>query len=396
MTLYQNLTGVVSSSSSVLSSTISSVSSSLSTSASVSTSTISSITTTSSSSVSSSLSTSAFVSASTTSSTTTTSSSSLASSSTSSVSSSSSASVIASTSTSSSSVQTSSSQTSSSTSSSTSVQTTSSSQSSITSSSSSPQPSSSSSQTTTSTSSSILSTTTSSSVSSSSSIPPTSTSSLIVSSSSTSSSATPTATSPWAYIGCASDNVLARALTGSFTTDPASMTIEMCQAYCTSKNFGLAGLEYNYECYCGYSLINNSTLGHTGCTYSCPGNTDEICGGSKLLSVYNDTSFVPPSIPQTVGGWNYTGCYTDPVNPRAIASYQVTSTSSMTVEMCVGACEAKGYAFAGVEYGSQCFCGNSISSQSTAVADSQCEVMLCPGNSKEWCSAGSRLQVYSN
>ena len=68
----------------------------------------------------------------------------------------------------------------------------------------------------------------------------------------------------------------------------------------------------------------------------------------------------------------------------------------MTVEMCVGACQTKGYALAGVEYGSQCFCGISISPLSSVVADSQYQVMLCPGNSKEWCSVGSHLQVFSS
>jgi hypothetical protein len=174
------------------------------------------------------------------------------------------------------------------------------------------------------------------------------------------------------------------------------MTIEYCQAYCSSKNFGLAGIEYGSECYCGYALTNNSTLGHSGCTSLCAGDKSEVCGGSKLLSVYNDTSFVPPSIPQKVGNYNYTGCYKELTNARAITGYSLTSTSSMTVEMCVGACQTNGYALAGVEYGSQCFCGNSISPLSSVVADSQCQVMLCPGNSKEWCSAGSHLQVYSS
>ncbi|KAH8778291.1 hypothetical protein F5882DRAFT_463722 [Hyaloscypha sp. PMI_1271] len=116
--------------------------------------------------------------------------------------------------------------------------------------------------------------------------------------------------------------------------------------YCSSKNFGLAGIEYGSECYCGYALTNNSTLGHSGCTSLCSGDKSEVCGGSKLLSVYNDTSFMPPSIPQKVGDYNYTGSYKELANARAITGYSVTSTSSMTVEMCVGACQTKGYALA--------------------------------------------------
>lgn len=424
LTLYQNLTGVVSvsSSSSVGSSTTSSVLSlSMSVSSSVSTTSSSQASTpststssplpTSSSSFSSSLSTSVWSLLTTTSSSLTSSpissvgpssSSSTSPPSVSSSTSSSSAPVPTSQTTSSSVLLSSSNQLSTSQttsdSSSSSVQTTSTSQS--------PSPSSStqsstwselsSSQMTSSTSSPMQSISTSeSSTSSSSSVLSTSTSSLSVSSTTSSSATASPTSSPWTYVGCASDNVLSRTLTGSSTTSSTAMTIEYCQSYCSSKNFGLAGIEYSSECYCGYALTNNSTLGQTGCDMACSGSKSEVCGGSKLLSVYNDTSFIPPSIPQAVGSYNYTGCYTELTNARALSSYSLTSTSSMTVEMCVGACEAKGYALAGVEYGSQCFCGNSISAQSSRVADSQCEVMLCPGNNKEWCSAGSRLQVYS-
>jgi hypothetical protein len=120
---------------------------------------------------------------------------------------------------------------------------------------------------------------------------------------------------------------------------------------------------------------------------ACPGASSEICGGSKSLSVYNYTNFVPPRI---------VSCYTEFTNARAIVGYSVTNTTAMTVELCVGACQAKGYGIAGVEWESQCFCGYTISTGATLVADSQCEVMLCPGNNKEWCSAGSRLQVYTS
>jgi hypothetical protein len=68
----------------------------------------------------------------------------------------------------------------------------------------------------------------------------------------------------------------------------------------------------------------------------------------------------------------------------------------MTVDLCVSTCAAKGYGLSGVEYGTQCFCSNTLSSGSSMVDDSQCEVLLCPGNTQEWCSAGSRLMVYES
>lgn len=68
----------------------------------------------------------------------------------------------------------------------------------------------------------------------------------------------------------------------------------------------------------------------------------------------------------------------------------------MTVDMCVSTCAGKGYSISGIEYGTQCFCSNTMSSASTVVADAGCEVLLCPGNKLEYCSAGSRLMVYES
>lgn len=149
------------------------------------------------------------------------------------------------------------------------------------------------------------------------------------------------------------------------------------------------------QCYCALSLASNSDIGYSGCTSACAGNKSEICGGSSRLSVFNNTAYVPPSIPQVVGDYTYKGCYTELPNGRAMGTMGLTDTKGMTVEKCVGVCAAKGQPLAALEYGSQCFCGSSISSLSTTVDDSQCQSLLCPGSKLEYCSAGSRLQMYS-
>ena len=58
------------------------------------------------------------------------------------------------------------------------------------------------------------------------------------------------------------------------------------------------------------------------------------------------------------------------------------------------------YAYAGVEYGRECWCGNTLnvagnsgSTPSKNVTDSQCS-FTCPGNSTEYCGAGSKLNLY--
>jgi hypothetical protein len=65
----------------------------------------------------------------------------------------------------------------------------------------------------------------------------------------------------------------------------------------------------------------------------------------------------------------------------------------MTVAKCIGACSALNYAFAGVEYGGECYCGNSIANGGAPATGC---TMLCNGNNMEMCGGGNRLNVYSN
>ncbi|WWC68300.1 uncharacterized protein I206_102224 [Kwoniella pini CBS 10737] len=227
-----------------------------------------------------------------------------------------------------------------------------------------------------------------SSAAASSSIAPSSTSSSASIVPSASASAT-----PWQYLGCANETN-PRALSLASTTSD-SMTIQSCQAYCLSKNLPLAGLEYGRECYCGTALQSYSTLGFTGCNMPCAGSSSDICGGSSRLSVFNYTSYVPPQLISTVGTYKLQGCYSEATSGRALPSYSFTNSTGMTAEWCVSGCQAKNYSYAGIEYGSECWCANTLSSTSTKQADSACN-MLCPGNQREYCGAGSRLALYKS
>jgi hypothetical protein len=65
----------------------------------------------------------------------------------------------------------------------------------------------------------------------------------------------------------------------------------------------------------------------------------------------------------------------------------------MTVAKCTAACRAANFILAGVEYGGECYCGNTIANGG-APATSGCN-MVCNGNSGEYCGGGNRLNVYS-
>lgn len=145
-----------------------------------------------------------------------------------------------------------------------------------------------------------------------------------------------------------------------------------------------------------------------GCSFTCPGNSSKLCGGSQRLSLYeyinadgtvsstaraagststsSGRSFTAATPePVTSGlpfGWSYAACYVDQTNGHIFANQQPNS-STLTPNSCISTCSGAGYTVAGVEYSSQCVCGNAdINGGAPASADvtsSQCH-MACSGN----------------
>lgn len=66
----------------------------------------------------------------------------------------------------------------------------------------------------------------------------------------------------------------------------------------------------------------------------------------------------------------------------------------MTVEMCAAEAQKRQYDYMGVEYGSECWMGDSFdTTTSLQQTQSKCN-MLCPGNKNTYCGAGGTLQMY--
>jgi len=216
---------------------------------------------------------------------------------------------------------------------------------------------------------------------------------------STAQTVTPTAgavTNGWAYLGCANETT-PRALSGASYSSNTAMTVENCQAFCSSSsnNYGLAGVEYGGECYCGNGLQSYSSVGYDGCNMACTGNKTELCGGPSRLSVYNLTTYVPPTTVKHVGTYLSQGCYNEASNGRLLSGASYTNQSGMTVESCVKFCQASGATYAGLEYGRECYCSSSLPTTTVTADASKCN-MLCTGNSNEFCGSTSILNVYKN
>ncbi|KAJ3191747.1 hypothetical protein HK101_007440 [Irineochytrium annulatum] len=86
------------------------------------------------------------------------------------------------------------------------------------------------------------------------------------------------------YQGCYEDPLPNRAL-ATETIKGAGVTIDTCTQVCADQGFGLAGLEYGRECWCGYttpSVLHPDTE----CYMHCAGNVSQSCGAPSRLSVY--------------------------------------------------------------------------------------------------------------
>lgn len=125
-------------------------------------------------------------------------------------------------------------------------------------------------------------------------------------------------------------------------------------------------------------------------------NYSNICGGLNSISLWNNTAYKPAQYVAAVGSYVSQGCYAEGKSGRALTSLFL-SNSTITVENCVGYCKGKAFKWAGVEYGSQCFCGSGISNGAVLATDGNvgCN-MPCAGNKYEFCGGPNRLNVYSS
>ncbi|KAF5006235.1 hypothetical protein FDECE_7395 [Fusarium decemcellulare] len=201
------------------------------------------------------------------------------------------------------------------------------------------------------------------------------------------------------------------------------MTLENCAAFC--DGFTYFGAEYGRECYCGNSLNYGSikATNQNDCYFSCAGDKTEYCGAGNRLQLYRNT-LVPTTTSSTSssstrtttsttttrpatasavpGNKNFTmySCVSEPSNGRLLPRQMLNDGDTMTIDTCLEKCWM--YRFAGVEYGRECWCGNSINWEGNSGATPGKNVTMsdcnfrCPGDNLSFCGAGSRINMYIN
>ncbi|XP_076084968.1 uncharacterized protein LOC143055698 isoform X2 [Mytilus galloprovincialis] len=94
---------------------------------------------------------------------------------------------------------------------------------------------------------------------------------------------------------------------------------------------------------------------------------------------------------QVVVESGYIGCYQD--DSTRILPKAVLKDKGMTVQKCQQFCGKKGFKFAGVEYGYECFCGN-VLRKCRKRKECDCKTP-CSGNKRQTCGGPWRISIYT-
>ena len=137
-----------------------------------------------------------------------------------------------------------------------------------------------------------------------------------------------------------------------------------------------------------------------GCDVPCSGDKSEVCGGKEGISVWNLTaSVLPATTVKQVGYYLSEGCY--PSNytskkestPLLTSDHTLTNKTAMTVESCINYCSDANFPVAGVSEGYTCTCASSLPSTVKSLDAKECN-LPCVGNSREFCGAYQKVNVY--
>ena len=132
---------------------------------------------------------------------------------------------------------------------------------------------------------------------------------------------------------------------------------------------------------------------------SCSGDSLRTCGGPNAISLYVSTKAnAPPSdlVTSTVAipsGWSTFGCMAEGKTGRALDGLSFSS-DSMSVSTCVAYCAGKGFGYAGVEFGRECWCDDYL--RNGAGAASTACTMPCSGAPGQVCGGASHLTLLTS
>ncbi|EYB88863.1 hypothetical protein Y032_0240g3345 [Ancylostoma ceylanicum] len=86
------------------------------------------------------------------------------------------------------------------------------------------------------------------------------------------------------------------------------------------------------------------------------------------------------------------GCFEDSKSNRALNGFAYEFKSDNSMEKCRATCYRAGFIYYGLEFGRECFCGDSLAKQS--IDEARCTEYRCTGNSSQYCGGFNAVEIF--
>ncbi|XP_026809559.1 uncharacterized protein LOC113551491 [Rhopalosiphum maidis] len=172
----------------------------------------------------------------------------------------------------------------------------------------------------------------------------------------------------------------------------SNLTPNHCVHSCYARRFPYAALISSRECLCSFTKPSTEgKIEDNMCNTACSGSSQQTCGGQNAIDIFN-TGLEWRT--HTVGNY-YLGCFEESQNKRIFHGFSRPYDVN-TPEFCSNLCYKLGFAYSGVTYKHECFCGDQPPSQPrfSKVDDKQCNTK-CAGDANQFCGGGWRMGVFS-
>ena len=159
------------------------------------------------------------------------------------------------------------------------------------------------------------------------------------------------------------------------------MTVQKCLKICRKRGFQFSGLQWQIECYCGNVPSKEFQWAWPErCDDRCAGDSNQICGGSMAMSLYNTPERDPKGL-----------CVYDHPEKRVLDGKSATGLNDLTIEKCSNFCSS--YKFFGLQGGNECHCGDY---DDNFLPSSQLECNLPCTGGYQICGGSWRMNVFLN
>lgn len=147
------------------------------------------------------------------------------------------------------------------------------------------------------------------------------------------------------------------------------------------------------------SQVDEQTAGVLSALPGCNPLQDGAANTSTSTGCRAPTAVSAPQWPYTDVteslGFRYVGCGSDGQGGSRALAGESHPDAEQTVEGCIRWCRDRGYAFAGLENASECFCGNEVDAHHRPRTDllGGCEVP-CAGDQGQVCGGWGAISLY--